>query len=252
MGFRKLLAGLGQGEVVIPVIRAALFNPDFKDFTVKVRGFEKRDPDGWFHPSEHPLWEPRQLFFYLVEPERLRFEPFDLHSVMAVTQGQFWHSFIERVGTDCGLFTGVEVKFEDAETGARGSMDATLPEEGFEFKTARPNKFREMPKGPPDDKELLEWFKGYWPTYYAQGQEYMRLSGYRLHRMLFLCMDYPYEMREILVPFDHFFSEEIAEKYRMVRQAVADQRMPGFCCFPNSKLAKVCVARLVCPVGSGG
>lgn len=250
MGFRKLLSSLGAGEVVIPIIRAALFDPNFKDFMVKVRGFERREPDGWFHPSEHPLWDERQLYYWITEPERLSPEPFDMHSVMAVTQGQFWHSFIEKVGTDCGLFTGCEVKFEDDETGARGSMDATLPDEGFEFKTARPNKFREMPKTHPEDAELLEWFKGYWPTYYAQGIEYMRLSGFRRHRMLFLCMDWPYEMREILVPYDHFFATEIADKYRRVRQAVADGRSPTQCCFPGSKEAKACIARLVCPNGA--
>jgi len=247
--FRKLLTSLGQGEVVIPVIRAALFDPDFKDFEVKVRGFKPRPPDGYFHPSTHPLMGERMLYYYLAQPEKLIPEVMDIHSVMAVTQGHFWHSFIERVGKDCGLFTGVEVEFRCEETGAKGNMDATLEDEGFEFKTARPNKFREMPKGPPDDPDLLAWFQGYWPGYYAQGQEYMRLSGYRRHRMLFLCMDWPYEMREILVPYDPFFADRIATKYRRVRQAVADGREPMPCCFQGSKEARDCGARAICPVG---
>lgn len=251
MNFRRTLTSINKGEVVIPVLRAALYDPAFKSFKVKVGGFEARPPDGWFHPSTHPLWPERQLFWYLAAPERLEEEPFDPHSVMAVTQGKFWHSFIEKVGMDTGLFTGVEVKVEDPVTGARGSMDGTLPEEVFEFKTIRPSKLHKFPTLEPEDPDLAAWYRGYLPGYHAQGQEYMRLSGYRRHRTLLLAMDYPYEMREIVMEYDPFFAREVAEKYKRVRQAAADLRPPLPCCSPFSKDAKACPARLVCPVGQG-
>lgn len=259
MNFRRTLKAIDHGEVVAPIIRAALFDPDFKSFTVKVRGFEARPPDGWFHPSTHPLWSERRLYWYVVAPHHLALEPFDPHSVMAVTQGHFWHSFIEHVGKRAGLFqvsepcscgckSAVERAFRDEETGSRGHVDGLLAEEIFEFKTMRPSKLSIFPSLGPLD--MAAWYAEHYPTYYGQAQEYMRLSGYRAHRTLILSMDYPYEMREILLPFDHGFAYEVAEKYRRVRQAVADKVMPMPCCAPGSTDAKACIARLICPVAS--
>jgi hypothetical protein len=251
VNFRKVLSAVDKGEVVIPVIRAALFDPSFKSFQVKVGGFQARPPDGYFHPSTHPLWEERMLYWYLTEPERLVGEDFDPHGVMAVTQGKFWHSFIEKVGTDCGLFTGTEVAVEDKETGARGHMDGTLSDEVFEFKTMRPAKVAKVPRLSPEDPELAEWYRLFQPVYVAQAQEYMRLSGYRRHRTLLLSLDWPYEMREIVLNADDYFAHAVREKYLRVRQAAADLVPPLPCCGPGSKESQACPARLVCPMGAG-
>lgn len=255
-----MLNKVDKGEVVAPLIRAALYDPNFKGFTVKVRGFHARPPDGWFHPSTHPLWPARMLFYYLVAPERLVGEPFDPHSVMAVTQGNFWHDFIQHIGATAGLFQPglcscgckdpVERAFNDEETGARGHVDGLLPEEVFEFKTIRPAKLHKFPDLVPEASDLADWYRGYYPGYWAQGQEYMRLSGFRRHRTLLLAMDYPYEMREVVLDYDHTFAHETAEKYRQVRQAAADQHPPMPCCAPHSKEAAACTARLICPHGA--
>lgn len=132
--FRRLLGGVTTGETIIPVVQAALWNPEFKSFDVKVRGFEVRPPDGWFHPSEHPLWPERMLYYYLTEPDKLKGEPFDPASTMAITQGNFWHSLIEQVLLEAGVWKAVEVGVEDADTGARGSMDGISDDEVGEFK----------------------------------------------------------------------------------------------------------------------
>lgn len=256
-----MLSAVDKGEVVIPIIRAALFDPTFKSFEVKVRGFEARPPDGYFHPSTHPLWEERMLYYYLAEPERLVGEDFDPHSVMAVTQGHFWHCFIEKVGKDCGLFlteacpcgckNDVEYGYSDPETGARGHVDGRLVDEVFEFKTMRPAKVAKIPRLTPTDPELVEWYRLFQPGYHAQAQEYMRLSGYRRHRTLLLSLDWPYEMREIVIEADDYFAYAVKEKYLRVRQAAADKVPPMPCCAPGSKESQACTARLVCPMGAG-
>lgn len=249
--FRKVLGGAVIGEKIIPVVQAALWSPDFKSFTVEVRSWEDRPPDGWFHPSTHPLWPERMLMYYLTHAESLQAEPFDPASTMAITQGNFWHSFIEKVLLEAGVWNAVEVYVEDPETGARGSMDGVSDDEVGEFKTMRGARAAKIAKGSPDSPEVIESFKVLAPDYYAQGQEYMRLSGIRRWRGVILSLEYPFPMREVAMGYDHAWNYQVAEKYKRVRQAVADQTMPQPCCAPASKDAQVCPARLVCPVGRG-
>lgn len=242
------------------MLRAALFDPKFEAFEIEMPRMGNRPPDGWFHPSTHPTWPERMLYWYLVEPDRLAPEPFDPHSTMAVMQGHFWHEFIQKVGIDTGVLLNPPVcpcgckkrewYVEDPVVGSRGHMDGMLTNEVFEFKTMRPSKFRKIEQGPPNAGVVLESWKQMVPTYFAQAQEYMRLSGYRSHRTLVLSMEYPFEMREIVIPYDQVWAETIAAKYRRVRGHVEDGTMPQPCCAPFSKDAKACPARLVCPVGT--
>lgn len=256
--FRRLVKGASDGEIIIPALRAALFNPTFDTFSIDLPDFKPRKPDGWFHPSTHPLWEERLLYFYLTDPGQLAVEPMDPHSVMAITQGHFWHAFVEKVGIDAGVLVQPdpcpcgcgknEWYFHDDVLGSRGHTDgvtATAVDDIpaiFEFKTMRPTKVRKIPRGKPSDPEVLQAYKALVPEYFGQGQEYMRISGFRSHRTLILSMEYPFEMREIAMPYDQHYAEEIAAKYRRVRQAVADRRPPIMCCVDQ----KACPARLLC------
>lgn len=252
--------------MVAPVIRAALFDPEFRSFDIKVEGFRSRPPDAWFHPSTHPLWPERMLYYYLsANPADLVREPFDPHSTMAVTQGQFWHSFIQHVGIEVGIFVDPglcscgcgksEWFYQDGGSRSRGhtdgltSLEVVDEPEVFEFKTMGPGPYSRLPKGAPDDPDLLEVYKEKHPGYYAQGIEYMRISGIRRHRTLLLSLVYPFPMREIVIPYDMAYARSIEMKYRSVLQAVADQRLPTPCCAPKSAQSKECMARQVCPVG---
>ncbi len=248
--FRRLVQGAAKGETIVPVIQAALWSPEFQSFNVTVRGFEDRPPDGWFHPSEHPLWPERMLYYYVTEPTRLVGEPFDPSSTMAITQGNFWHSLIEKVLLEAGVWKATEVGVVDVETGARGSMDGVSDDEVGEFKTMRGARAAKIANGPPDSLEVVESFRKLVPEYWAQGQEYMRISGYRRWRAIILSLEYPFSMREVAMGYDHAWNFEIREKYMRVRQAIADQRSPRPCCAPASKEAKACPARLVCPMGA--
>lgn len=245
------MQGAVAGETIVPVIQAALWSPEFKKFTVDVHGFEDRPPDGWFHPSEHPLWPERMLYYYITHPTRLLGEPFDPASTMAITQGNFWHSLIEKVLLEAGVWKATEVGVVDTETGARGHMDGVSDDEVGEFKTMRGARAAKIANGRPDDKDVIESFKALIPEYWAQGQEYMRISGYRRWRAVILSLEYPYPMREVAMTYDHAFGQATREKYMRVRQAVADLRPPRPCCAPASKEAKACPARLVCPVAGG-
>lgn len=247
--FRKFLKGAAGGEIAIPILRAILYNPTFKSFTITMPDMGGRKPDSWFHPSTHPMWPERLLYYYLAYPEQMLNEVLDPTSTMAINQGHYWHSLVERCLMDSGYLLGHEVPVVDEETGSRGHMDGlTRDYEAFEFKTMNRTKLSKFPNGAPDDPELIAALKEFKPEYYYQGQEYMRISGYTKWRAVFLALEYPFEMREIAMPYDPIAGNQIREKYLRVRQAVADQRPPMECCgTPRSKLVKMCPARALCP-----
>jgi hypothetical protein len=246
---RKIVTEANRGEKIIPVIRAYLYDPNFPSFEVKVKGSSQRAPDGWFHPSTHPTWGERQLWYYLYLPELLVNEPLDPLGAMATTAGNFWHSFISVIGIESGILKAVDVPVQDDDTGARGEMDGETVDEGFEFKTMNELKLAKLPKqAGPEDPEVLEWLRQKCPQYYGQVQEYMRLSGYTSFRMVILHTGYPFDMREIRVLRDEKFINDVREKYLRVRQAVADQVMPQPCCGARSEMAKACPAKEACPI----
>ena len=248
--FRTVVTSLSKGEVLIPLIRSYLDDPAFPEFRVTVKRFINRPPDGWFHPSTHPTWPERMLYYYLMHPEEFIGEPYDPLSALTVTQGQFWHSFMETCRLDCGYLTAANVPVADADAGSRGEMDgASRDGEVYELKTMREPKARKIAKGNPDDPEVLASFRQLVPGYYAQGQEYMRLSGLKRWRLLIISLEWPFPMREISMRYEPAVAERVRQKYLNVRQAVEDERPPQPCCGPGSKEAQVCPARAVCPVG---
>lgn len=241
VAFKTMLKGATKGHLVLPLLQAILFDPKFDAFSVPIPGFESRPPDGWFHPSTHPLWTPRQLYYYLTEPARMLDEPFDPLSTMAVTAGTFWHGFLQHIMLENGVLDAAEVPVQDDECGSRGHMDGLIGQRPLEIKTMNPQKFRKI--------DTLEDFRDRCPDYYAQGQDYLRMSGLHEEIILIVTTAYPFEMKELLMPADITFQREIETKYRSVRQAVADQVLPQPCCNPQSPEARACPARIACPIG---
>lgn len=258
--FRRAVADLSRGVVLKPLVHAALFDGNVPRFTLEVGEDDHAldfGPDGKFHPSTHPLMAARKLWFYLVEPEAWIAERFEYMGVLSVTVGKIMHRFVNAVLWDLGVLVapepgGDEPYAEDPETGASGNYDGELrliipthpkhERQIFEFKTTSP-----LAKLP-DDLDL-EAFKKKYPQYYAQVQEYMRLTGLRLAVVLMLAMGYPWELREFHIPYDPGFAESVAHKYREVRHLQVINEMPQPCCAPGSTAAKECGARTVCPVG---
>lgn len=267
--FRQMLAGVRDKEILIPRLRAYWFNPKLPFVQIPVRDFEQREPDGWFHPSEHPTWPERMLYWYLAFPNKMVPQPSDMNKVLAVTQGVFWHFFTQSCLEDMGLLRVVNPKghtswlrvekyVEDRRLLSRGSMDgvvnsdniSTLPhDEGFEFKTMSVAKMSGCPRGAPDDQDRLLWWKNKNPEYYAQNQEYLRMCGLHFMRVLILGLQSPFPMIELQVPYSYSEAMKVADKYGRVIQALADRNVPDPCCRPKSQEAILCPARQVCPIG---
>lgn len=249
--FSVAMRDIGQGLLLKPILTSYLYDARFPDFSIHFRKHDmNRRPDGWFHPSEHPLWDERQLFWYLTKPELMVPEIKEYMGTLAVTLGTAMHGFVQTcIGPrGAGVLVAEEVGVADVEVGSRGNMDGILElpqrsQDVFEFKTSNPMKLNKV-----TDNDL-DIYRAKWPEYYAQNQEYMRMSGITSTVVLFMSLSYPFTMKEFLVPYDEIFAMRVRNKYRRVRQAVADQAEPDPCCGLRSVRSKNCPARETCVVG---
>lgn len=276
--FQRLLSSTQNQLVIKPLLERYLLNaefPDRFDVTFRKAGLARK-PDNYFHPSTHPLWAARQLYYYLAEPDKILPEQIDVSSRMAITMGTAVHAFIEMCLRHAGTMIPLEgtcpackrphgtkkgqcdeYGAADEEIGSRGHMDGVVeidlrgdlwkPGRGvFELKTTNANKARRLA-----DLDLAA-FKRLCPEYYAQVQEYMRMTGYTQALVVFVVLGFPWEIIEFQVPYDPMHALTISNKYRAVRDAVAEGVPPMACCGVGSTLSKQCFARTVCPVSLVG
>lgn len=232
------------GMVAVPKLQAILTDPSFDSFDLRVPGFSKRRrPDGWFHPSTHPLWTERQLYYYLTQPDDLIQDPFEASGALAVTVGSTVHDTIQQAALQAGLLerfpncacggrhNDAEQLLVDEEAGTRGHSDGAWKEtgDGLEIKTAHSGIVDAINKAT-FGEDRLAVYRERKPVYYAQNQEYLRMSGRDRMLVVFVGTQYPYSFAEVHVPYDRVFALGIRDKYLRVRQAVADGNLPNQCC----------------------
>jgi len=234
-----MLKGVLNEEILVPRIRASLFDQKFEGFTIPVEGMAPRPPSGRFHPSSHPLWDEEKLYEYAKDPAKFQ-EVLELNSIFAVTQGSFWHAFIQNLGLNDGWLREMtpkakykhdraEYRVDDQILGTGGYLDGVLnsdilpivEDEVFEMKTMNSFKANKCPQGAPDSDAKINWLRSTVPGYYAQAQEYMRMTKYSHARFLILTLEYPFPMMEIVVEHDKPWCDHIAAKYKRVRDRIA-------------------------------
>ena len=267
--FKKIVTGAAAGLVVTPILHNYLHLGKYPaKFTVTFEQHsEPRRPDGYFHPSTHPMWTERQLYYWLTAPEKFIPEPLGVLGALSVTVGTAMHDFVEVCLIDAGILLKPEgtcvncqrphgkKKGQCAEWGARnddtlskGHMDGRLYVDGwghagFEFKTSNHMKMNNI-----QDNDI-EGFKVKWPAYYYQVQEYMRITGLQRFVVCFLGMGFPWTMLEFVIPRDEAHCFMVEQKYRNVIEAVKRGIPPMPCCAPRSAQARQCPHRMSCPVG---
>jgi hypothetical protein len=263
--FSGAMRDISRGLLVKPILHNYLFDAVFPDFELRFKDHKmERDPDGWFHPSTHPMFNARSLYQYIAHPKTFPVEKKQYYGTLAVTLGTITHHIVEVSLTDAGIRPlelqkcemcppekgCMESGVKDDDLGERGHMDGVLDLSGipnvpiekvqpvFEFKTGHDN-FSRLTKMVDLD---LAAFKEKFPIYWAQVQRYMRLSKRAWAIVVFMEPAYPFTMREFHVPYDVGFNAQIDAKYRAVRQAHADN-VPPLCCG-----AKGCVSAPVCGI----
>lgn len=270
INFSQVLGQAEKGLVLKPLLHNFLMNATWEnDFAVHFKkGDSRRDPDGWFHPSEHPTWPARMLYYLIAHPEAIIPEPMAYQNTLAVTVGTAMHSFIEMCLKSMNVLMeedelramGFEVNpiskepsVKDEEAGSRGHMDGVLkiflpthpkePNPLFEFKTGNENALRSI-----EDLDLDAFIKK-WPGYYAQAQDYLRMTGRQVSVVLFMQMGFPWTLKEFHIPANPKYQNDLLLKYLGVRSDLERGLLPEPCCGPGSKIAKDCLFRGVCPVG---
>lgn len=263
--FKRVMRGLASNEILIPTIHAALYDPSFKGFNVQVETFSPRPYDGKFHPSTHSTWTVRQLYVYLVAHEWLETERMPLTGVFAVTQGKFWHDFLQNILLSAvllvkhrdfgGPINPAEVPIRDPEHNRFGHADGRLVnrDEGLEIKTINGFQVEKV-----TSEDVLRQKK---PGYWAQTQDYLDVLGLSAMRYLMLNPDYPFKMKEFVVSANKAYQARrrdeyqlamlLAQEYPDVRELENPNTPIPICdgCGIKSTMAKECPARRVCPIG---
>jgi hypothetical protein len=258
----QTMASMASADLLIKPLLYRYFHeaefPDTHTVTFRKEESEDRVPDGWFHPSEHSTKTARQLYHYLAEPEQWQGWRPDYTLRMSVLMGSAVHDFGEMALKHLGLLmqpSGTcvacgkpqpseckEFGARDDETGSRGHMDgilrlAILGMGGFELKTCAPMVIRNIADGD------VVAFRKKWPYYYAQIQEYMRMTGLPFYIVLFFGMGNPWEMREFKIEADLLFQQQTKNTYLAARRAFELGKPPEACCGPRSKQSRECPAR---------
>jgi hypothetical protein len=231
-----------EGKIITPYIRAALTHPSFEGFVLRVRGWETRLYDGYFHPSTHATWTARQLSYYLTHPDEFPPEQPNLLFVLAVTQGHFWHTFIQKLLLRKRIMVQDEVPLKDLQYNRKGHADGRLYNgDLFEFKTMNDRQLKKVV----DVSSLIDIH----PDYYAQTQDYLDMAGEASMRYFIMALASPFPMQEFVVPADPAFQAAQRERYREALTSTEMGERPDPCCQPRSLESKNCPARFACPIG---
>jgi hypothetical protein len=238
---RRAVKGLRNQEILVPILHTALNDPEFRSFTIGIDGWKKsnRKPDGYFHPSGQATWNVRQLALFLIAPHLIEQERMQLTSVFAITQGHFWHVFLQHVLKENGILVEDEIGFTDKVHRRRGHMDGLLSNgEGLEIKTINSFKINKAIS----EQWLREEKYGYW----CQAQEYMDVFKLEGMRFLFLSPSYPFPMKEFLVKADPVHQAQRRADYLQAIDLAATHQLPlhagTVCCGSPEN----CPVRLAC------
>jgi hypothetical protein len=208
-----------------------------------------RQPDGWFHASQHPTATDKELFQWI--KGRQLPESMDYISLMSVMFGSLAHAVIEAfldwAGAAVPLPPGdcpacgrprrplrarpsnkycTEHGAVDKATMARCHLDSILDfndgngQIGFDFKTIYPMGFKGSKNREAIRDMDAEQFRERWPHYWAQMQECMRITGLRKYIVFFLTMGNPWDTREFHFDFDPEFAVATEKKYKRVLSCI--------------------------------
>jgi hypothetical protein len=252
--FARTIKGIANNEILIPAAHTALFDPEFKGFVIDMEGWKEdlRVYDGWFHPSTQATWTVRQLYVYLVAHQLLDQERLTLDSILAITQGKFWHKFFQRVWLDQGTLIKDEVPVLDEDTNRRGHADGFLfTGEGLEIKTINEHQVSKIVS-----EDILREKK---PQYWGQTQDYLDILGLKSMRYFMINPSYPFPKTEFVVQANKSYQDkrrveykqaiELATKFPDVTAMQSSTFPAPVCCAPRSKESKACPARYACPIG---
>lgn len=233
--FDSIAKEAAEGCLIKPILLDFFQRDQQLQVTLHIDRTMDRPYDGWFHSSTHPLQDEHALWMYLAHPKLVKREAMGYIGAMSTMFGTITGEVLKAAlssagiaikvpsGTcpACGLPQPAKCREHGAcqpETRSRGHLDdiADFGGEGtygIDWKTIKPYGL----KGVPDMD--AEAFRLKWPKYYAQGQDYMRMTGLRRFIFMFVGLGNPWMMREFHIEFDPVFAYQIECKYKRVIDA---------------------------------
>lgn len=247
--FDNILKRLAGKELILPILENQMRAdewPESYTITVDSRPYYGRG-DGYFHPSTHPLLHPRQLY-YMFHPDtrdQIVDEPFSIQREMTLAGGSAMHAVLQtqlQMAKLCGP-EDIEVEFINERHHVRGRADfvAHHPTEGpilADIKTRTGYRFDQTVEPLPE-----------WEAQISLGCDALSArynTDFTYGIVVLLEMGYPFRMKEIRVERNDELLAQIYAKFDYVRQCIADNTPPQYCCAPDSAEMKSCRARHVC------
>lgn len=243
MTYESILRSLANKELLLPYLENQILSGTWPDsYTVTIDSSPYYGSgDGYFHPSTHPLMGERQLY-YMFHPEtrdQMIREQTSLRREITLSVGTSIHAVIQTQFQMAGLVKpeNIEVEYINADHHVRGRIDfivdhptgQTIP---VELKTMTGRRFNQQTEIKP------EWDAQLSLALDAVGQD----TGV----LLLVEVGYPYGIKEFKVPRNDKLLSEIYAKFARVREAIALNRPPLYCCTLGSKELQSCPARFCC------
>lgn len=248
VGFEGLLGRLANKDLILPFFEVGMLADHWPDkYIIEVDSSpyyglnSDGTPDGYFHPSTHPLMGERELYlrFHPDTRDLMVGERKSLKGQMTLAMGSALHAVLQTQMEMAGLIKkdDIEVEYIIHDHHVRGRIDwiAHLPNEMtciVEFKTRMSWAYK-------NQKEP----EASWLAQVNLGMDAMDCD---FGIILMLESGFPYQMREFHVRRDRQLLDEIYGKFDRVREAIATNTPPRACCGYNSQEMKQCAMRYAC------
>ena len=247
-GFDKVLGRLADQDLITPYFEAAVLADNWPlsyDIKVDSSPYYGLDadgrPDGFFHPSSHPMLGERELYyrFHPAFRDKLTLEPNTVEKQLAFAVGSAIHAVVQTQMQMAKLVTpeDIEVEYVNEEHNVRGRIDWLAHHPNgtrllVELKTCNQRKFANQTE--PD------------PSWVAQVNLGLDSQDLDLGILLMLEVGYPYRLTEWRIRRNRELLDNLYAKFDRVREAIARNEPPRHCCAPDSTTMKACPARFHC------
>jgi hypothetical protein len=242
--FRSIFKSLADRDLLIPYFRNALLAdswPESYDVKIDSSPYYGRG-DGYFHPSTHGLMGARQLYYHFHPDFRDKMIPEErtIQAEMTLAMGSALHGVIQTQFEQANIIRGVEdveVEYIIDEHHVRGRID---------FIVHHPNGRRYVVELKTQNSRAFAFQKTIKDIWDAQLS--MALHGMDETEGILLVLEsgFPYSMREYRVPRNDALLTQIFDKFAYVRECIALNSPPEYCCAPESPEMQKCPAKYSC------
>lgn len=256
-GMESIIGSLTNQDLILPYFEVGMLADTWPNrYSIEVDSSpyygldEEGKPDGYFHPSTHPLLGERELYyrFHPDTRDNLVFERNSVQKQMMFAMGSAGHAVLQTQMTMTGLIKDprwgydIEREYINEEHHVRGRIDWLCEHPNgtrlvVEFKTRSPWLFKKQKE--PETS---------WVAQLNLGLDAMDED---LGVLLMMEAGYPWTLQEFHVRRDRELLASIYAKFDRVRAAIAANEPPRYCCAPGSKEMDACPARYSCWLKEG-